>query len=46
MTPGQVWWLVEAKLPQDKKTAKGDYSEALTALRQAKKAEQNGQDCR
>jgi hypothetical protein len=39
MTPGAVWWLIEAKAPEDIKTRGKEMSEVVKMLKAAKERE-------
>ncbi len=39
MAPGQVWWLVEDKTPQEHKARAGDMREIVKMVKAAKAAE-------
>lgn len=41
MTPGQVWWLVEAKTPEDVKTRGKEMAQVVQMVKAAK-ARENG----
>lgn len=44
MSPGQVWWLVESKTPEEIKSRGRDMSEIVNMVRTAKAQEaENGQ---
>ncbi|MGB0855293.1 MAG: hypothetical protein ACPGSI_18490 [Pikeienuella sp.] len=39
MSPGQVWWAIEARIPQDMKERQSELSEVVQMVKAAKKKE-------